>query len=109
MRHVSSVETYGGSWMRLIRTAVLGAILLFLLWMIVAAILSYFDVTAVPKDAVPNTWRRPDSWAEWRDIVIVLTAGFWVIAGVLMIALMVALLFLALLVRRVLKENAVPA
>jgi hypothetical protein len=95
--------------MRLIRTAVLGAILLFLLWMIVAAILSYFDVTAVPKDAVPNSWSRPSSWAEWRDILIVFTAAFWVIAGILMVALVAALLFLVLLLRRILKENAVPA
>jgi hypothetical protein len=95
--------------MRLIRTAVLGAILLFLLWMLVAAILSYWGVRAVPAGAVPDSWSPPDSWAEWRDIVIVLSAGFWVLAGILLAAAAVALLFLALLLRRVVKENAVPA
>lgn len=95
--------------MRAVRNVVLGAILLFILWMIVAAIASYFDGHFVPDGAVPNSWSPPDSWSEWRDILIVFTSIFYLIAAMLLVALLAALVFLVFLLRRILRENAVPA
>lgn len=92
-----------------LRTLILAIIGLFLVWMIVAGVASYFGGHFVPDGAVPDSWAPPSSWATWRDILIVFTAIFFVIGGVLFAALMGALLMLALLARRVLKENAVPA
>ncbi|MCC7365595.1 MAG: hypothetical protein IT303_14615 [Dehalococcoidia bacterium] len=69
----------------------------------------YFGASIVPADAKPNAWAAPDSWHEWRDIVIVFMGLFWVLAGILACAVMVALLFLVLMVRRVLRENVAPA
>lgn len=95
--------------MRGIRTLILAIIGLFLLWMVVAAIASYFGGHFVPEGAVPDSWAPPGDWATWRDIVIVFTSIFWLLGGILFAALMGALLFLVLLLRRILKENAVPA
>jgi hypothetical protein len=95
--------------MRYVVTVVLAAILLFLVWMLAAGIASYFGGHLVPDSAVPDSWAPPNSWAEWRDIVIVITGAFWVLAGFFLAALLAALLVVALLVRRVIKENAVPA
>lgn len=95
--------------MRAVRNVVLGAILLFILWMIVAAIASYFDGHFVPDGAVPNSWSPPDSWSEWRDILIVFTSIFYLIAAMLLVALLAALVFLVFLLRRILRENAAPA
>ncbi len=95
--------------MRFLRTIVLAAVLLFLLYLLVAAIGSYFGGHLVPGGAVPDSWSPADSWSEWRDILIVLTAVFWVIGSILLVALIAALLFLVALVRKILRENAVPA
>jgi len=92
-----------------LRTLILAIIGLFLVWMLVAGIASYFGGHFVPDGAVPDSWAPPSSWATWRDILIVFTAIFFVIGGILFAALMGALLLLVLLARRVLKENAVPA
>lgn len=59
--------------------------------------------------ATQAAWSAPDSWSEWRDIVIVFTAGFWLISGLLMVALMAVLIFLALQIRTLLRENVGPA
>ncbi|MFN0148664.1 MAG: hypothetical protein ACKVT1_19350 [Dehalococcoidia bacterium] len=86
-----------------------GAVVLFLTWLAVAAIASYFDGHFVPDGAVPNSWAPPSTWATWRDIVIVLFAFFWFFAGVLLCALLAVLVFLALQVRTLLKQNVGPA
>lgn len=95
--------------MRSIRTIVLAALLLFVLYLIVSGVAAYFGGHFVPDAAVPNSWATPNRWGTWRDILIVFTALFWLIGGVLLIALMIALLVVAFLVRRILRENAVPA
>jgi hypothetical protein len=87
----------------------MAALLLLVLYLLVAGVASYFGGHLVPDGAVPNSWAAPSSWAEWRDILIVFTAVFWVVGGVLTVVVMGALLFLVLLLRRVIKENAVPA
>jgi hypothetical protein len=86
-----------------------GAILLFIVWMGVAAVASYFGGHFVPDGAVPNSWSPPDTWATWRDIVIVLFAFFWFFAGLLLCVLLAVLIFLALQVRRLVKDNVAPA
>jgi hypothetical protein len=95
--------------MRLAGIIVAAAVLLFLLWMLVAGIAAYFGGHLVPDDLVPDSWSTPNRWAEWRDILIVFTAFFWVVGGILMAALMAALLFLVLQLRRMLRDNAIPA
>lgn len=95
--------------MRFVVTVFTALILGFILWMGLAGILSYWDVHAVPTAAVPNSWKHPDSWAEWRDIVIVFTALFWLIGGILLCAVLVAALLLFGVTRKVIKENAAPA
>ena len=95
--------------MRFVLTVVSMLVLAFLLWMGVAGILSYWDVRAVPAGAVPDSWTGPDSWSEWRDIVIVFTAIFWLLSGILMVALVIALILLAGITRKVMKDNAAPA
>lgn len=92
-----------------VRTLILAIIGLFLVWMIVAAVGSYFGGHFVPDGAVPNSWSPPSTWAAWRDVLIVFTAVFWLAGGLLLIVLLTVLIFLALLVRRILRENAVPA
>jgi hypothetical protein len=95
--------------MRFVVTVFSALILGFLLWMGLAGILSYWDVHAVPTGAVPDSWHHPDSWAEWRDIVIVFTAVFWLLSGIVMLAVAVAVLLLVGVTRKVIKENAAPA
>ena len=92
-----------------IRTLVLAIVGLFLVWMLVAGIASYFGGHFVPDGAVPNSWAPPNTWANWRDIVIVFTAVFWLVAGVLLVVLVAVLIVLVLALRKVLRENAVPA
>jgi hypothetical protein len=96
--------------MRFVGTVIAAAVLLVLLYLFVAFILQgYFGVTMVPENWIPDTWSAPDSLGQWRDIVIILLGIFWILSGILMVALLVALLFLVFLVRRILKQNAAPA
>ncbi len=97
--------------MGLIRTTIGVAILLLIGYVIVTAIANgYFGASVpFPEGAVPDAWAAPNSWSEWRDIVIVLSFGFFVVAGILACGVMVAMLVLALMARKVLKEHAAPA
>lgn len=96
--------------MRFLGTVIAAAILIFFIYLFVGFMVDgYFGGNIVPDGAVPDSWSAPDTWAEWRDILMVFTFGFWLLAGALLAALLVALLFLTFLVRRILKENAAPA
>lgn len=96
--------------MRFLGTVISAAILIFLVYLFIGWMVDgYFDGNIVPDGAVPDAWAAPDSWSQWRDILIVFTFMFWMVAGVVMVAVLAALLFLVLLVRRVVRENAVPA
>ncbi|MEJ5220544.1 MAG: hypothetical protein WHT63_00895 [Tepidiforma sp.] len=96
--------------MRFIVTVVFAAILLFLVYLVVGAIADgYFGANIIPDRAVPDAWAAPDSWSEWRDIVIVLLGLFWVLAGILAVVFMAALIALVFAVRKVVRENAAPA
>lgn len=96
--------------MRFIVTVVFAAILLFVVYLVVGAIADgYFGANIIPDRAVPDAWAAPDSWSEWRDIVIVLLGLFWVLAGILAVVFMAALIALVFAVRKVVRENAAPA
>ena len=96
--------------MRSIGTVVLAALLLFVIYLVVGGILQgYFGVHCFPNGAVPDAWSAPNSWSEWRDILLVFTLFFFMFAGILVVIVMVALLFLVFLIRRILRENAAPA
>ncbi len=95
--------------MRFVLVVILAAIVLGLGILGVNGILSYWHNDFIGGGAFPDAWTGPDSWSEWRDIVIVLTAFFWLLAGVLSVVLVIALIFLVSLVRKVMKENAAPA
>lgn len=69
----------------------------------------YFGTTLLPNELEPDSWSAPDSWSEWRDIVIVLMGFFWALSLILLCALLAVLIFLAMMLRRILRENAVPA
>jgi hypothetical protein len=95
--------------MRFVAIVVFAAILLGLAILAVNGIMSYWNNDFISGDAFPDAWTGPDSWSEWRDIAIVLTAFFWFLAGILSVALVVALLLLVGVTRKVIKENAAPA
>jgi hypothetical protein len=95
--------------MRFVAIVVSAAILLGLAILAVNGIMSYWNNDFISGDAFPDAWTGPDSWSEWRDIAIVLTAFFWFLAGILSVALVVALLLLVGVTRKVVKDNAAPA
>jgi len=95
--------------MRFIMIVISAAIVLGLALLGVNWILSYWNNDFIPGGAFPDAWTGPDSWSEWRDIMIVFTAIFWLIAGVLLCAVLVAALLLFGVARKVIKENAAPA
>jgi hypothetical protein len=95
--------------MRFVSIVLLAAIVLGLLILAVNGILTYWNNDFIDGGAFPDAWTGPDSWSEWRDIVIVFTAIFWLLAGLLSVVLVVALIALVMVSRKVMKENAAPA
>ena len=65
--------------------------------------------SSLARRLTPDSWAAPNSWSTWRDIVIVLSAGFWVIGGVLLVVLLIVAIFLLLQVRKLLEQNVAPA
>jgi hypothetical protein len=86
-------------------------ITIILLYLLVALFVQgYFGGPHMVGNAfLPDSWSPPSTWATWRDIVIVFTGLFWLLGGVLLVALLIVLIVLALTVRRVLVEHAAPA
>lgn len=96
--------------MRFVGTVISAAILLVLLYLLVSVVTDgYFGGNIFPNRLEPTAWSAPDSWEEWRDIVIVFLGLFWVLAGLLSVVLVGALVFLVLTVRKILRENVAPA
>ncbi|MCA9854826.1 MAG: hypothetical protein KC482_14765, partial [Dehalococcoidia bacterium] len=69
----------------------------------------YFGADIFPDDFGPDSWAAPDSWSEWRDITIVLWGVIWLIGAIVWLGVAIAVLFLILTIRRLLRENVVPA
>lgn len=96
--------------MRFFWTVVLAALLLFVLYVVAGAIVDgYLGGNMIPDRFVPDSWAAPDSWSEWRDIMIVLVGVLAVLSVLLTIVLLVVLIVLALTARSVLKNHAAPA
>jgi len=96
--------------MRFVLTVVSAAILLVLVYLFAGWIIDgYLGGNIVPNRLVPDSWAAPNSWSEWRDIIIVLMGTFWMLSGLLTVVLLVALIFLAITLRGVMKENVAPA
>jgi len=96
--------------MRFVATVVLAAILILLLYLVASWFVDgYFGGNIFPDSWERDSWAAPDSWSEWRDIVFVLM-GFWfALAGLLLCALLVALIALVVLLRKTIKQHAAPA
>jgi hypothetical protein len=94
--------------MRTIGTVVAAAILLLFLYIGLSIIVAYFDgdIWVLP---IHNAWSPPNSWSEWRDIAIVLSAAFWALAGFVLVALFAVLVFVAFEIRKLLRDNVAPA
>jgi len=91
-------------------TVVLAAVLLVFVYLVLGWFVDgYFGGNIVPDGATPDSWVAPDSWSEWRDIFIVLSAGFIFLAAAAWLAAGVAAFLLFLVVRRAMKENVAPA
>ena len=96
--------------MRQAITIISAAVLIFVVYLTIGAIVDgYLGGNVVPNSAEPEAWAGPDSWSEWRDIFLVMAALSWILAGLLAAALMGALVWLVLSLRRILDQNAAPA
>jgi len=96
---------------RFIGTVIGAAIFLLFLWLFFAVFVQgYWGIaTMVPHNLIPDSWSPPNSWATWRDILIVFTSVFWLIGGILLVILLAVLIVVALATRRVLTDHAAPA
>ncbi len=93
-----------------VSTIVGAAVLLFVVYLVFAWIAQgYFGLQVFPEALTRDGWAAPDSWADWRDVVVVLTGLFWILAGVAWLAAGVAAFLLFLFVRRMMRENVAPA
>lgn len=95
--------------MRFVSVVLAAAVVLGLLILLVNGILSYWNNDFIGGGAFPDAWTGPDTWSEWRDIVIVMSFLFFLLAGILSVALIIVLIALAMLLRKILKDNAAPA
>lgn len=96
--------------MRFALTVVLAAILLFVAYVVIGGIVDgYFGGNMIPNGAVPDSWAAPNSWSEWRDIVLVWMGLWFALAWFLVCVLLVAIIFLVFTIRRLVKDNAAPA
>ncbi len=86
------------------------AVLLLLAYLAFAVVAQgYFGLQVFPDALVRDGWAAPDSWADWRDVMIVLIGFFFVLAGIAWLAAGVAALLLFFFIRKMLKENVTPA
>lgn len=96
--------------MRYLGTVVGAAVLLVVAYVAIGGIVDgYLGGDMIPDGAVPNSWAAPDTWSEWRDIVIVLAGFFLVLAAIALVGVMVALLLLLVSIRNLLRNNVAPA
>jgi hypothetical protein len=96
--------------MRFVLTVVAAAILLLVLYLLLGWMVDgYFGGNIVPNRFVPDSWAAPNTWAEWRDITIVLTGVFFVLSGILTVILLFVLILLVGVTRRVMSQNVAPA
>ena len=68
----------------------------------------YFSTNIIPDSAVPDSWAAPDSWSEWRDIVLVICGLFFAAAILVLIFILFALLRLVITVRKLANDRIGP-
>ena len=96
--------------MRFALTVVLAALLIVIGYLGVSWFVDgYWGGNIYPNDAEPDTWSAPDSWSEWRDIVIVLGGLFFALAGIFLCVLLGVAIYLLVTIRRLLRDNVAPA
>ena len=96
--------------MRFLGTVIGAAILIVLTYLTLSWLVDgYFGGNIYPDGANPDSWAAPNTWSEWRDIVIVLVGLFWLLAGALAVVLIGALIVLVFVLRRLVKDHAAPA
>jgi hypothetical protein len=96
--------------MRSLVLAAVGTIIVIGLAVIaVQGILSYWDVTFLPESWWPESWAPPNSWSEWRDIVIVMAGVFMAMALFLIVIILAVMVFLLITIRRLIRDNVGPA
>ena len=62
----------------------------------------------IHDNADPDSWAAPDSWSEWRDIVLVICGLFFAAAILVLILILVALLRLVITVRKLASDRIGP-
>lgn len=96
--------------MKFVGTVIAAAILIVLVYLFVAFLVDgYFGGNIFPNDWERDTWAAPDSWSEWRDITVVFLGALFVLGAILWLAVAIAVLFLVIAIRRVVRNNAAPA
>jgi hypothetical protein len=96
--------------MKFIGTVISAAILIVLIYLLVAFLVDgYFGGNIYPDDWTRDTWAAPDSWSEWRDIMLVFLGALFVLGAIVWLAVAVAVLFLVFAIRGVIRNNAAPA
>ncbi len=96
--------------MRFVLTVVLAALLIVVAYLGVSWFVDgYWGGNIYPNDAEPDTWSAPDSWSEWRDIVIVFGGFFFALAGIFLCVLLGVAIYLLVTIRRLLRDNLAPA
>lgn len=93
-----------------VTTVLLAALVLLFAYLVLAWFVDgYFGGTIFPDDLERDSWDPPSTWADWRDVIIVLTGIFWLIGAILFAAVAGALFFLIMMLRRILRDNVAPA
>ncbi len=96
--------------MRFLGTVLAAALLLVLVYLFAGWMVDgYFGGNIVPDGAVPDAWAAPNSWGEWRDITFVFMSLFWLLSGLMLLAVLTAVFFLVITIRRMLRESVTPA
>lgn len=96
--------------MRFVITVILAALLLLVMYIVIGGIVDgYLGGNMIPDRAVPDSWAAPNSWSEWRDIVIVFAGLWFAMAFFLTCVLLAVLIWLVFTIRRLVKEKAFPA
>lgn len=95
--------------MRFVITVISAAILLLVLYILIGAIVDgYLGGNMIPNGAVPDSWAAPNSWEQWRDIVVVF-AGLWAaLAFFILCVLLAALVILVFTIRHLLSAKVGP-
>ena len=95
--------------LRFFGTIVLAALLIIVVYLVVAWLVDgYFGGNIFPDQAEPDAWSAPDSWSEWRDIAVVAFGLLIAFVGLLACILLIALIAVALSVRRAVNQKLLP-